>query len=179
MSLTVEDGTGLSNADAFVSLADFKAYCDARGQSYSAYEDTDLEPAIRRASYFLTNSYRYQGRRVKGRSQSLAWPRYNVYDATDPDVTLAVAYDSVPQEIVDATCEVALREAANPGSMNPDVTLSEKVKMEKVGQIAVEYANFNNTADASRPVLLIVRDMIGHLLAAGTGNSLVGVSSRS
>lgn len=178
MALTVEDGTGLADADSFVSVAAADAYHDARGNtawvSSSSPADEDKEQALRRASYFLSNSYSWQGYPVNGRSQALAWPRTGVTDAED----YAVPSTSVPREIADATCEIALRELVSPGAMNPDVTLSAQVKREKVDVLEVEYSNAFTDADASRPILLIVRDMIGGLLKTGSSNSLVGEAVR-
>lgn len=174
MPLTVEDGTGLAAADAFVSLADADAYHTARGNSTWTGDDADKEAAIRRASFFLSNSFRWKGYRLNGRTQALAWPRHDVVDGE----SWSVSADAVPQEIRDATAEIAVRELVSPGSMTPDVTMADKVKRERVGPIEVEYANASAAADASRPILLIVRDMIGGLLA-GSSNALVGRAVRA
>jgi len=156
MAITVEDGTGLANADSLVSVAAFKAYSDDRGFDYSAYDDTGIEQALRRASTFLTRAYRYQGHKVNARDQAMAWPRHGVVDADG----WAVASDAVPVEIVHAVCEVTQRELATPGALNPDVTFADRVVRERVGDLEVEYANAKSGADASRPILLIVRDLI-------------------
>lgn len=175
MPLTVEDGTGLAGADAFVSLAYVDAYHTARGNAAWTGDDADKEAAIRRATFFLSNSYRWQGYKRNGRSQALAWPRYDVVDLEG----WGVPFDAVPQEIKDATAEVALRELATPGAMTPDVTLADKVKREKVGPIEVEYANVSTGAEASRPVLMIVRDLIAPLLARVGRSPLVGSAVRA
>jgi len=171
MALTVEDGTGLAAADAFVSVATADAYHSARGNSTwvsaSSPADTDKEEAIRRASYYLSYAYDWKGYRLQGRSQSLAWPRSYVTDAEG----WSVAADAVPQEIKDACCEIALRELVTPGSMTPDVTTSTKVKSEQVGPLKVEYLNMNTSAQASVPVLTYVTDLVSGLLADGAGSS--------
>lgn len=41
------------------------------------------------------------------------------------------------------------------------------------------YLNANTSADGARPVLLIVRDLIGNLLRTGAGNALVGQAYRA
>jgi hypothetical protein len=173
MALTVEDGTGLSNADALVSLAAFKAYCDALGLSYAAYSDTELEQAIRRASLHMTNGFRWKGYPVKPRgagNQALAWPRYDVTD----EYGYSVDYTSVPPEVANATCEIALREAETPGIMTPDYTPGERVKSERFGPVSFEYDMSVAGAESSRPVLLKVRDMIGKFLDVDSGNMLAG-----
>lgn len=179
MTLTVEDGTGLTNADAFVSLAGFKAHCDARGTDYSAYSDAKLEQAIVRATDFLSESHSWKGYKVNARGasggeQSLAWPRYGVTDGGG----YAVASTSVPWEIERATYEVAAAEMANPGTMQPVYIGSERVRREKIGPIETEYDVSDTSAQAARPVLLAVRDLIGGLLESGGGSWLAGESYR-
>jgi hypothetical protein len=172
--LIVEDGSGMTNADAFISVAFADEYHTAMGNPTWTGEDTLKEAAIRRATAFLSNSYQWQGYKRQGRPQSLAWPRVDVVDREG----WGVAFDAVPIEIQKATAEIALRELVSPGSMNPDFLATDQVKREKVGQLEVEYLNANTSAQSARPVLLIVQDIIGPLLRAGAGNSLVGSAYR-
>ena len=174
MALTPEDGTGLANADALTDLATVDAYHTARGNSTWTGTDTVKEQAIRRASTYLSNSFAWQGYPKNGRAQAMAWPRYDVIDRYG----YGVASDSVPKEIVNACAEIALRELVAPGSMNPDVTPSETVKRAKAGPAEIEFANFRTDAEASRPILLIVRDMVGDLLDNGSGSRLAGETVR-
>ncbi|MEB3419910.1 DnaT-like ssDNA-binding protein [Salipiger marinus] len=182
MPIVVEDGTGKTDATAFISLAYFKAYCDARGHTYGA-DDTLIEQAIVRATAYLSDSYRWAGERIRGRSaigggQALAWPRSDVVD----DDGYSVPADSVPDEIQRATAEVARRELSTPGAMTPDYTPSERVKSKtvKAGPVssATEYDLSRTDADSVRPVLLVVRDLIGPLLARGGGSMIQGSAVR-
>jgi hypothetical protein len=174
VALIVETGAGLPNADALISVAFADAYHQALGNTAWTGDDAAKEGAIRRATAFMSNSYVWAGNRTKGRAQSLAWPRAGVEDAE----CYGIKIDEIPIEVKNATAEVALRELVSPGSMNPDFTASAAVKREKVGQLEVEYANASISADAQRPVLMAVRDMIGQFLKAGGGNSLVGEAYR-
>lgn len=175
MTLTVEDGTGLTNADALISLAYFKSYHDTRGNDYSAYADAALEQAIVRATDFMSESYCWAGFKLKERGhqdgeQALAWPRSYVVDRNG----YSVANDEVPTEVQKATAEIALYEAGTPGGMQPTYTPHSRVKSEKVGPLAVEYDLSRGDAEGARPVLLAVRDLIGQFLAQGAGNRLTG-----
>lgn len=177
MALTVEDGSGLPSADALISVLDATAYHAARGNAEWAsvsYSEGDREAAIRRATAFLSNSFTWAGLRTRARNQALAWPRSGVVDQEGNGILA----DEIPIEVSDACAEIALRELVAPGAMNPDFTSSELVKREKVGQIEVEYALSSTSADAQRPVLLVVRDSIGKFLKSGSGNALVGTSFR-
>lgn len=173
MALVVETGSGAADADAFTTLAYADTYHAARGNSAWTGADTLKEQAIRRATTVLSTSFAWKGTRVYGRDQSLAWPRYEVYDSEGWDVPS----DEVPQEVIDATCELALRELVSPGSLLPDVTPSELVKSEKVGPIATEYLVSSLDATASRPVIMLVSGLLGGLLAS-SGSGLGGTSYR-
>lgn len=175
MTLIVETGTGSTEANAFWDVASVDAYHVTRGNSQWTGDNALKEAAIIRASAFLTVSYQWQGYKLKGRPQALAWPRYGAVDREG----WAVSPDEVPIEIKYATAEVALRELISPGSTSPDFVASEQVKREKVGELETEYLNANTSADGARPVLLIVRDLIGTLLRAGAANALVGQTFRA
>lgn len=180
MALTVEDGTGLTTSDALISLAWLKSYHDARGNDYSAYSDTALEQAIVRATDYLSESFAWQGyklheRGYAGGEQALAWPRTGVVDRNG----YSVASDEVPSEVQKAAAEIALYEAGTPGGMQPVYTPHSRVKSERVGPLAVEYDLSRGDADGARPVLLVVRDLIGQFLAVGAGNRLSGSAVRA
>lgn len=176
MALTVEDGSGVAGADALITLAFADAYHSSLGNTTWTGDDTTIkEPAIKRSTAFVSNSLSWMGYRVSGRSQSLAWPRTGVYDSEG----YSIASAEIPIEVKNAVAEIALRELVSPGAMNPDFTQSEMVKREKVGSLEVEYLNSSTTAEAQRPVLLVVRDMIGQFLAGGGTSILSGSTVRS
>lgn len=171
--MTLNVTAGDADADAFVTVAAFKAYCDAMGRDYSAYDDdTEIEPAIRRGTTFLSTGFTWKGYRTSARAQALAWPRVG---ATDQEGE-TVPSDSIPVEIANACCEASWHELT-VGALQPTVTLTERVKSERVGSLSVEYADVANTADAARPVLLLLRAMVSGLVATGS-SSLVGRAIR-
>ncbi len=172
MALIVEDGTGKADADAFVSVADCDAYHVALGNSDWTGDETVKEAAIRRSTAYLTTAYVYVGERLKGRSQSLSWPRNNAYDV-EGDL---VPNNEVPTEIVAATCEAALYELTNPNGLNQVITLTERTKSEKVDVIEVEYAGTSGGVDAAKPVLTKLENLIAALIiskASGGGTGFV------
>lgn len=171
MALTTT--AGASDADALVSTADCDAYHLARGTTAWTGEEADKEAAIRRATSWLSTAFSWKGYRTNGRDQSLAWPRADVEDGEGEDVP----EDEVPVEIVNACCEAAVYELANPGGLSPTVTLTDRVKSRQVGPIRREFFNAPATAEASRPVLLKVRELVSGLVATGS-NPLVGTAVR-
>jgi hypothetical protein len=140
VALAVEDGTGLANAESYVSVADAGAYAAARGLIFpvsTAPEIALAEQALRRATEWIDAKY---GARFAGTwavdGQALAWPRlYANYRLA------ALPSDEVPPQIIAATVQAAVRELAAPGSLTPDVTpgkIKKRVRVE--GAVEVEYA---------------------------------------
>jgi len=107
-SFVVEDGTGLSNANSYLSVADADTYHAnvTRSSDWTAATAASRENGLIVATQYLY--IRFQGR-WRGyrntRSQALAWPRYSVED--DDGYVLDAA--SLPQKLQDACAEMALR----------------------------------------------------------------------
>jgi len=133
MSLICEDGSIVTGAESYCSVADASAYHTARGNAAWAAlaSDTVREQCLRKATDHMEQVYRsrWQGCRV-GETQALSWPRYGVEVEG-----YAVDSDIVPTEIKNACAELALK--ASAAELNPDLT--QGVAREKVGQIEVEY----------------------------------------
>ena len=163
MTLTVETGSGLSDADALISLAACDAYHSAMGNASWDGADADKETAIRRATSFLCNAYSWAGIRTHGRLQALAWPRSGCIDVEGCIISPSI----IPVEVTNACAEIALRELTSPGSMSPDVVTAQAVKREKVGSIETEYTGNATSAFAQRPTLLMVGEMLAPFIAGG------------
>src|SRR5687768_9190680 len=122
MALIVEDGTGLSTAESYISVANADSYHSVRGNTTWTGVDSLKEAALRRATTYIDGRYgaRFTGTRRLARDQALMWPRS---DATDVE-GWTIENDEVPVEIERATAEAALRELVDPGSLSPDVEIS-------------------------------------------------------
>ena len=133
MALIVEDGTGLSTAESYISVADATTYFSNRGNTTWAAIATDAlrEAYLRLATEYMTQMYRsrWEGARYT-EDQSLDWPRTGVVrDSWSVDT------DEVPVEVQRACAELALKQSA--GDLAPDLT--QGVIREKVDVIEVEY----------------------------------------
>lgn len=131
MAFTVEDGTGLANANAYVSVADADAYFADRGEptAWAGASTTEKEQAIVKATDYIEKRFSRRFVGVKGSSdQALSWPRDNAYDADD----YLLADDEVPTALADATAEYANR--AISAALIPDPT----VNVDTAGQIVRE-----------------------------------------
>lgn len=142
MTLTVEDGSVIPGAESYVTLAAFKTYCDARGVSYAAFTDTQLEQHARKAFDYLLQKYRGQWKGYrKDATQVADWPRSFVY--LEPFVHGAVGSypylvdeDSIPVEVKFAQFELMIRQG-EVDSLLPDT--GQKEVSVKVGPISVEF----------------------------------------
>jgi hypothetical protein len=165
MALEVEDGTGKSTSESYVSVADASTYHTARGNTAWAALTTDAlrEAALRKATDYMRQAYRsrWQGYKVN-EDQALDWPRYNVEVEG-----YAVDSDIVPTEIKNACAELALK--ASSADLNPDLT--QGVLSEQVGNIQVTY-------DKGSPQFVRYRAIdaiIAPYLKAGGGGCSMGL----
>lgn len=158
MALEVETGAGSGDSNAYVSRADWIAYCAARGLASADTEAGDQ--AIIRATTAIDALYgsRFPGARKNGRGQALQWPRTEAYDADGEEI----ASDEIPDEVIKATCEFAVRELAEPGSTMPDLERGGAIRALRAGSVSIEYAG-NATA---RTVYSIVDGILATLLKA-------------
>lgn len=136
MSLIVENGTGLSNAESYISVANADTRMTNLGNSnWLTMSTLEKEQALRRATVYMEQAYRskWQGTRTTI-TQALSWPRYDVLI----DRYNYIASTVVPADVANACADLAFKAAG--GDLAAD--LSRAVKREKVGPIETEYADF-------------------------------------
>jgi hypothetical protein len=108
VALIVEDGSGKSDAQSYVSVADADSYHTNHSAStdWTNATTAEKEKALRLATQWLDASYhgRWKGVRFSA-GQALDWPR----DSVELDGYVLSASD-LPQQLLDATCEMALKE---------------------------------------------------------------------
>lgn len=158
--LIIEDGTGLSTADSYISASDATVYHNLRGNTLWATMSTnEQEQAIRRATDYMGMAYSqaWQGRRVSS-TQALDWPRV--------DVVVNGWYvnaTTIPSIIKSACAELAFKAAA--GELLADQT--QGVVSEQIGPIKVEY-------NKSSPALVRYKAIDAMLSAYVTGGGGLG-----
>ena len=126
MPLIVEDGSGLANADSYVSAADCQAYATAHGLTFDG-DAAALDAALRNATIYLDTAYTFRGER-KTCEQALEWPRR------------CVPAEGVPREVVSACCELGVRALAGPLWRDVNATAEGAVTEETIGPITTRYA---------------------------------------
>lgn len=161
MALIVEDGSGLADAEAYVSVADATTYHTNMGNSaaWAAVGVTAVQEAmLRRATNYMRNRYygMWEGSAVAS-TQRLDWPRSGV---PTRDGGSAIASNIVPEDVKAACAELALK--AFSADLMPDS--SQAVKREKVGPLEVEYDEFS----PSSPAYLAIDAMLAPFLLPGS-----------
>ncbi|TGU44639.1 hypothetical protein EN788_22245 [Mesorhizobium sp. M2D.F.Ca.ET.145.01.1.1] len=153
MTLVVETGAGLANAESYVSVADCVTYAANRALTFPGTDVPASEASLRRATAYIDNTYRtrFTGYRTHRRAQALEWPRVGAYvyiPNNSSDMAYSSGYDpaydyiqqdQIPIEIINATCEAAIRELASPGTLAPDLDRGNAVKLLKAGSVEIEY----------------------------------------
>lgn len=166
ITLTVEDGTGLANANSYVSQADADTYFANRANTVWAAADNDAKAAaLIQATQYLDTRYAFKGERLTT-TQALAWPRQqspirvpvgiwtDVYAGTDSQFQWPV------KRVKDATCEAALRALAGPLYADQAATVKDSVK---VGPITVQKSRERNGGQVR---IAIIDDLLRPLLGA-------------
>ena len=102
MTLTVETGAVITDADSFLSLADARTLASNYGVTINS-DDTTAEQQLRKAYRYLVDQYEVslQGKRVS-ETQTGIFPRQYVYARG-----FSIASDSIPQDIKLAQVYVA------------------------------------------------------------------------
>lgn len=133
MAFTVEDGTGLAAANAYITVAEFKAYWDDRGYDYSSHTDDNIQVAIIKATDYIENRFRkrFRGSR-EFEDQALSFPRLRLYDEDGELI------EGLPNRLKHSTAEYAKRALSVELAPDPTVNASgQRVVRErtKIGPI--------------------------------------------
>lgn len=138
MTLIVEDGSGITGAEAYVSVATADAYFAARTHltlyaTWSGLTTAQKEGCLREGADYLDAEFgsQYRGSRA-GRIQGKLWPRVNALD--DEGYILS----NLPIELQQANCELAARAATAP--LANDLERGGNIKRMKAGSVELEYS---------------------------------------
>ncbi len=164
MTFIIEDGTIVTNANSYVTLAEIKAYAVARNITLGT--DPVIESqSVLAVDYLESKRTQYQGSKVS-ELQELQFPRYNVkIDGFD------IAETSIPNNLKKAQCQLIV-EQANGGVLMP-TQLEAAVKKEVVGPIETEYAV--SVGAINQPVFSAVDALLEPLFNTSSGFSLTTV----
>ncbi len=153
MSVIVETGTGNILATSYVSETDLATYASDRGITLVGNTTSLLIQAM---DYL--EAQQYIGLKVHDNlTQKLQWPRS--YVLIDGWYT---PFNTIPYQLPKAQCAIACAIDAGNG---PLVDLPRRVKMEKVGELEVQYADGASSLVINR----IIANELHKLLVNGGG----------
>lgn len=149
--ITVEDGTGLPEADSYISVADADRYHDRYGNaSWSDLSVREKEIALRKATRDLDLLYTFKGEQKYPETQSLAFPR--------------TPYNGLPKALPDACAELALVGLSVDVSGPSTNTGNIKSLEQEVGDLKTktEYFNVSDGLEKAqmRKVNLILQNLL-------------------
>lgn len=156
-TITVEDGTIVSGANSYVSVAELTTYCDERNITLAGtFDSEDL--------LILAMDY-VEGLEFKGlkktSTQPLQWPRTDVIiDGYFNDV------DVIPTELKNGLMQAAV--AIDAGN-NPLQNQPRKTVREKVGDLEVQYSDSASSVVIDRKIRFLLRKL---LAGGGGGNNI-------
>lgn len=131
MSIVVEDGSIVTGANSYASVADLQAYANARNIIIAEDESALLLKAM---DYLESFDGRFKGKRVS-RDQPLSWPREGAtiegWEWTKTEI---------PRQVINAQISLCVEIAGGEDPRNPSQATLPVVK-EKVDTLEVEYAN--------------------------------------
>jgi hypothetical protein len=138
MALIVEDGTVVTAANSYDTLANAQAFLTLIGLTDTAID----EPSMVRAYYYV-NSFenQYQGQRISA-DQTGSFPRSGVVING-----FTLASDEIPSQLIQAQAYAAYYEVINPGVTQPNGNGATITHEEISGAVAVDYADNGISSD--------------------------------
>ena len=168
ITITVEDGSNVANANSFVTIAEARSYAVERGVSLSATDDDVAVQIIKAKDYLESFANRYQGE-IANEDQSLQWPRIDVYISGSEN---AFPSNAIPKQLKSAQCATVL--AINEGvDIMPNYSASNFVTEETVGPITTKYA------DPTKVGIVPTLTAVDSLLTPLFGSTATGLAIRT
>ena len=132
--MVVEDGTGLTDANSYVSVVFADDYFTARGVSEWAALGTDekKEQFLIKATDYIDSIFEWNGKR-EFEHQALRFPRVGLRDYEGAEIK------GIPTCLKQAVCDAAL--IANGTELFQTKSENGAVVSEKIGDLAFTYAN--------------------------------------
>lgn len=130
--MTVEDGTGLVNADSYVDIAFADAYLASMGvTAWQSLQQDKKGVLLVKATDYVDNTYRWRGRKLT-QEQALQFPREGLVDNDGNDVT------GIPRALKQAVC-MAASVLITEDSLYAVEESNGAVVSERIGQLAFTY----------------------------------------
>lgn len=168
ITITVEDGSNVANANSFVTLVEARSYAEARGVTLPVADDSLAVMLIKACDYLEAQANRYQGE-IANESQALQWPRIDVYISGSET---AFPSNAIPKQLKSAQSSlvVAISEGVD---IMPNYSAADFVTEETVGPITTKYA------DPTKVGIVPTLTAVDSLLAPLFGSTATGFALRT
>lgn len=176
--LVVENGTGLQNAESYVSVAFVDNYFNTfysaeKSYSWKSQRDDLKEIALRQVTSYYEFKYAIDlpGTR-KTSNQSLSWPRVGaLHDGSYIDSTV------VPTLLQQAIAELAIKYAADSSVFFPDRDSEAGVSEESVSigsmSVSTKYSATKNTEVIFAKIEAMLSKLVGGFRGGSAGRLLI------
>lgn len=163
MTIIVEDGSIVANANSYVTVAEARAYATARGVTLGV--DAVVEAAlISAADYTESKRAQYQGEKVSP-DQELQFPRFNVFvDGFE------IAPTAIPKTLKNAQMQLVI-ESSEGVDLMPTQT-GQFVTEETVGPITTKYSD-KAGLDGVKPQMTAVDALLEPLYKKGNSGAFL------
>jgi hypothetical protein len=143
LSIVVEDGTGLDNADSYVDTAFVRSYASKRGVALPVSDDDLIPFLIQAMDYIESFADQFIGIPTTT-TQALSWPRSNV------TVNWIITPNNVvPDKIKQAQAAAAI--VASTGTSLMPVESGQFIVSEKIGPLETHYSETRSMGQPSMP----------------------------
>ncbi len=169
LTLTVEDGTSKADANTYISLDDANTYFEGRlnVSPWTDASDATKQAALVQSARILDHYVAWLGYKTD-QDQAMQWPRWGIcyegsryYECPDQPQTWIYALDSetIPQEIKDAQCELALVLISQDTQAVPDTAGYSQISVE--GVVDLQVNPMDRTGEIPRHVFGLVSHLGG------------------
>ena len=129
LTLIVENGTGKTDSNTYISLADAETYFESHlfPTEWAAATDPNKNIALVMAARLLDQWFEWDGKKVL-EEQAMRWPRYGAKDRDN----WVMDSDIVPNEVAQATAEMALYLFRGDSTTNPDTLGFKEIQVDTI-----------------------------------------------
>lgn len=133
VTLIVEDGSNVPDANSYADITTLRKYADDRGLDLPDDDDELARMCIVAMDYIEALEYRMKGCRTYD-DQSLSWPRKGVCVNCKP-----LPDNAIPKNLVAALCQLTVDATALGGTLTPTQT-EYAIRQEIIGPMSTTYA---------------------------------------
>jgi len=141
MTIIVEDGSIVANANSYVAASALSAYACDRGISLTVAPEILINKAM---DYFESHSDRFKGERVS-RDQPLSWPRTGVVLES-----WSWSSEEIPRQVISALLALCIEINSGEDPNNPSIATLPTIREKVDGAVEVEYANPGSVLKVSK-----------------------------